>query len=51
MTTTINPKPLRPINIASEYSDLKNLPIADNKEKRKEILMKAIETVSKMKIL
>ncbi|MDP1419249.1 hypothetical protein Q8G35_12590 [Peribacillus simplex] len=46
---TIN-KPLRSINIAPKYSNLNNLPVVENKEKRQQILKNSLESASKIKV-
>ncbi|MBZ5753341.1 MULTISPECIES: hypothetical protein [Metabacillus] len=43
-------KPLRSINIKSEYNHLKTLPIVENKEKRNAILNESLKTLARIKV-
>ncbi|WP_158221476.1 hypothetical protein [Terribacillus sp. 7520-G] len=48
LTTQVkNVKPLRSLSIKPEYADVQNLPIVENKEKREEILKRALKKYSR----
>jgi len=49
MTVLDKVKPLRPISIKPEYSDLKELPVVENKAKREETLKRALRRSARIK--